>query len=71
MIDALYALQSLDTLRDVTVADTVSCLLFWGSCTDQASAETPGNGRTGLAGGLCLLHLQDHVPNPHTVETQL
>jgi len=35
VIDELYALQSLvptwDTLRDVTVADTVGCLLFWGS----------------------------------------
>ena len=40
-------------------------------CTDRASAETPGNGRTGLGAGVGLLHLQDHDRDPHTVETQL
>ena len=40
-------------------------------CTDRASAETPGDGRTGLGAGVGLLHLQDRDRDPHTVETQL
>lgn len=40
-------------------------------CTDRASAKTPGNGQTELAGGVGLLHLRGYGPDPHTVETQL
>ena len=40
-------------------------------CTDQASAETPGNRRLGVEGGVGSLHLQGHDPDPHTVEAQL
>jgi hypothetical protein len=31
-------------------------------CIDQASAKTPGNGRTELAGGVGLLRLRGHGP---------
>ena len=42
-----------------------------GRCTDRASAEPLGNGRTGLGAGVGLLHLQDRDRDPHTVEMQL
>ena len=43
-----------------------------GECrTDQASAETLGNGRTVLGGGVDLLRLQGHDPDRRTVETEL
>ena len=40
-------------------------------CTDQASAETLRNDRTGLGGRVGLLHLRGHDPDHHTVEMQL
>ena len=41
-------------------------------CTDQASAGTPGNGRTPrVVEGVGVLRPQGHGPDPHTAETRL